>query len=285
VTMTASWSWSGAGGLTTAVLALILLTDIPIAAQSIGYSYDVLNRLTQIVYADGATVLYTYDAAGNRLTKTVTVATVSPATFTKNSPVNGIEGQPGNVALTWATSSLALQYEYCVDTTIDGSCAGPRMPLGSAPGVSLSGLAPNTTYEWQVWARNSAGATASNGDAWWTFKTLRPFTDPTINTSVMVRAVHFLELRERIDSLRLRFGLGQFAWSNPTLTSGVTIVRVSDLVEMRQALAGAYVSAIQSMPALTDPQLGAPGTTTIRAIHINELRDAVIQLERLPPQF
>jgi YD repeat-containing protein len=270
---------------TSVGVALLALMSTNGFAQSIGYSYDVLNRLTQIVYADGTTVLYTYDAAGNRLTKTVTVTTVTPATFTKNAPANGVEGQPVDVALSWAASSQALQYEYCVDATIDGSCAGPRMPLGSTLGVSLSGLAPNTAYEWQVWARNSAGATASNGDAWWTFKTLRPFSDPTINSSVTVRAIHFLELRERIDNLRLRFGLGQFAWSNPTLTSGVTIVRASDVVEMRQALAGAYASATQSMPALTDPQLGLPGTTTIRAVHINELRNAVIQLERMPPQL
>lgn len=34
----------------------------------ITFSYDSLNRLTQVTYANGSTISYTYDAAGNRLT-------------------------------------------------------------------------------------------------------------------------------------------------------------------------------------------------------------------------
>ena len=44
------------------------------------YTYDNLNRLVQVQYDDGTTIQYTYDAAGNRLTKEVTASSAaSPA--------------------------------------------------------------------------------------------------------------------------------------------------------------------------------------------------------------
>ncbi|HIJ76292.1 MAG TPA: RHS repeat protein [Deltaproteobacteria bacterium] len=59
----------------TIVLAalLCLLPVAPGLAGSAQYTYDSLNRLIQVQYDDGATIQYTYDAAGNRLVKQVTV--------------------------------------------------------------------------------------------------------------------------------------------------------------------------------------------------------------------
>jgi YD repeat-containing protein len=34
------------------------------------YTYDSLNRLIRVTYADGSVIRYTYDAAGNRLIQT-----------------------------------------------------------------------------------------------------------------------------------------------------------------------------------------------------------------------
>ena len=44
-----------------------LLVPLNAFAQSTNYTYDSLNRLTGVVYADGTTIAYTYDASGNRL--------------------------------------------------------------------------------------------------------------------------------------------------------------------------------------------------------------------------
>jgi YD repeat-containing protein len=41
-------------------------------ATTITYTYDSLNRVTKVDYGNGFTEDYTYDAAGNRLTLTVT---------------------------------------------------------------------------------------------------------------------------------------------------------------------------------------------------------------------
>ena len=106
-----------------------------------------------------------------------------------------------------------------------------------------------------------------------------PFTDDPIVPGVTpVRAVHFTELRTRIDGLRMAVGLGRLAWTDPVLTAGATPVRLVHLSELRSALAAAYRAAGRAAPRWTD---AAPvgGTTPIRAAHLMELRAAVRALE------
>jgi uncharacterized protein (TIGR03437 family) len=40
-------------------------------ATNTNYSYDSLNRITRVAYADGTTITYTYDSAGNRLSQVI----------------------------------------------------------------------------------------------------------------------------------------------------------------------------------------------------------------------
>ncbi|MDE0178161.1 MAG: hypothetical protein OXP36_06150 [Gammaproteobacteria bacterium] len=106
-----------------------------------------------------------------------------------------------------------------------------------------------------------------------------PFTDDPIRPGVTpVRAVHFTELRTRIDGLRTTVGLGRFAWTDPVLTAGVTPVRLVHLLQLRAALAAAYAVAGRTAPRWTDPA-PAPEATSIRAAHLMELRAAVVALE------
>jgi YD repeat-containing protein len=71
------------------------------SAQSVAYTYDSLNRLTNVNYGNSAVISYTYDAAGNRLTYsgvvtndavTPTIAIISPTSgpnyITTNATVN-----------------------------------------------------------------------------------------------------------------------------------------------------------------------------------------------------
>ena len=106
-----------------------------------------------------------------------------------------------------------------------------------------------------------------------------PFTDDPIVPGVTpVRAVHFTELRLRIDVLRREVGLAPFNWTDPTLRAGVTPVRRVHLLELRAALAEAYGAAGRPAPRWTDASPAA-GTTPIRAVHVTELRAAVLALE------
>ena len=105
------------------------------------------------------------------------------------------------------------------------------------------------------------------------------FTDDPLMPGVTpITAVHFTELRTRIDELRSAWGLALFSWTDPALRGGVTRVRRVHLVELRAALAEAYDAAGREAPRWTDPAPAA-GTTPIRAVHVTELRAAVVALE------
>ena len=105
------------------------------------------------------------------------------------------------------------------------------------------------------------------------------FTDDPIRPGVTpVRAVHFTELRTRIDAQRRAGGLQAFPWTDPLLTAGVTPVRLVHLLELRSALGTSYAAAGRSAPVWTDA-VPTGGTTPIRAAHVTELRAAVLALE------
>jgi hypothetical protein len=100
--------------------------------------------------------------------------------------------------------------------------------------------------------------------------------DPLAETLTVIKAVHFTELRTRIDALRTRFGLSPFSWTDASLP-GVTVKKVH-LDELRAALVAAYVAAARTPPAFTDGTITAQDTI-VRAVHILQLRDAVLSLE------
>jgi hypothetical protein len=107
------------------------------------------------------------------------------------------------------------------------------------------------------------------------------FTTPTITVgATTIQAVHFNELRGRIDTLRADLMLSAFTWTG-TLVAGSTAVLAVHVTEMRSALAAAYTAAMKMQPTYTDPGLAAG--TVIKAVHITELRDAVEALELVVP--
>ena len=106
-----------------------------------------------------------------------------------------------------------------------------------------------------------------------------PFTDDPLQPGVTpVKTVHFTELRSRINDLRVAAGLPRFAWTDPVLTPRVTPVKLAHLLELRSALGEAYSATGRPAPAWTDELVA--GTTPTRAVHLMELRVAVLSLER-----
>jgi len=96
------------------------------------------------------------------------------------------------------------------------------------------------------------------------------FTDDPLTP--LVRAVHFTELRTAVNAARVAVGIPTVTFTD-SIVPGV-VVKVIHLAELRTFLDEAR-SVIGSSPvSYTNPIL-APGTTTIKAAHIVELRNAV----------
>lgn len=86
-----------------------------------------------------------------------------PAPFTKTAPAPGTVLPTTSVTLSWATSANAAGYEYCYDTSNDNACSTWVTKSGTSK--TFSGLQPNTTYYWQVRAKNSTTTTYANASA------------------------------------------------------------------------------------------------------------------------
>jgi hypothetical protein len=104
------------------------------------------------------------------------------------------------------------------------------------------------------------------------------FTDPTLTAgSSIIRAVHVVELRNIIDTLRARRNLSQFAWTDLAVSANTTRPKAVHITEMREALGAVYQAAGESLPVYTDSALSG-GSSAIKAVHISELRAAALWL-------
>jgi hypothetical protein len=85
---------------------------------------------------------------------------LAPAAFNKTSPANNATNQPTTVTLTWAASTRAASYEYCVALT-QVACTNWKS-TGTKTTVAVAGLAKAKSYFWQVRAKNAGGTTISS---------------------------------------------------------------------------------------------------------------------------
>jgi hypothetical protein len=104
------------------------------------------------------------------------------------------------------------------------------------------------------------------------------FTDSTlVSQATVIKAVHITELRTRINAIRAAHGLAAFSFTDPTLNNTI-LVKAIHIAELRTALSQAYTAAALPPPTFSDPIL-VNGVTPVKAVHLNELRAAVIAIE------
>jgi hypothetical protein len=106
-----------------------------------------------------------------------------------------------------------------------------------------------------------------------------PFTDDQLNPgTILIKAVHFTELRTRINVQLVRFGQPTHSFTNP-IVAGVSVIQALDLTEL-------YTAANNALTAASQPTIAVPAITprvTISIVsHINNLRAAVLTMEALP---
>jgi hypothetical protein len=129
-----------------------------------------LTRATTYYWQVRAVSAYTTTYANDNTWWSFNTADV-PAAFSKSSPGNAATGQPITPTLSWGSSAGATSYEYCYDTTNDNACAVTWTNALTNTQASLSSLATNTTYFWQIRAVNAYTMTYADSNTWWSFTT------------------------------------------------------------------------------------------------------------------
>ena len=188
-------------------------------------------------------------------------------------PAQTLREGAGALALNVATYFQDPDGDPLAYTAVTGNGGVVRAAVSGSV-VSLTPVSAGTAAV-TVTARDPAGLSATQTLA---VTVTRPFTDhPIVPGVTPVKAVHFTELRTRIDALRAAVGLGRYPWTDSRLVAGVTPVRGVHMSELRTALAQAYEAAGRTVGFSIEAIQAGRG---IRAWHINELRRAVETLER-----
>ena len=171
-----------------------------------------------------------------------------------------------NVDITWTAAAGAASYR-----VYRNSGAGYSL-VGSPAGTSHSDATAvaNTAYLYKVRSFSGSESADSNIDIAATVI----FTDPTLTVGTTpAKLAHFIELLTAVNAVRTLAALGGIAFTAPTPTTSVT-VRRQHVLDLRTGLDAARSALVLSALTYTDPTITA-GTTTIKAAHINDLRNGV----------
>jgi len=157
------------------ILMIIVVCFLFIGAKShaaaITYTYDSLNRLTRVVYGNGDTIEYTYDAAGNRLTLKASDTTPPDTSLSSqpSSPANST-----SASFSFASTEAGSTFECQMDNGGYSACTSPRSYTLTDGGHTFC-----------VKATDSAGNTDSAPECYlWTIDTINTGTTaPDITAS------------------------------------------------------------------------------------------------------
>ncbi len=194
-----------------------------------------------------------------------TTGVCPPAAFSKTAPADKATGVSLTPTLTWAASSGASGYEYCLGTSSGACNLVPWTSTGSNTQVTLASglLEGGTTYYWQVRASNIAGTTLANGGTWWSFTTLAP--DLVVTGITVTPALPLQGQQVTIEVAIRNQGTG------PTPRSGFMVDLYVDRTPSACSVAGDYYTVTGELAAgasrvitFTTNALPA-GTHTLRA--------------------
>lgn len=131
------------------LLLLLFLVFVVSVGHAELYQYDDTGRLTGVIYDDGTSITYGYDAAGNILTQVDQPAAsgnTAPTAPALVSPADGTTGlDPASVTLSWDPASdpdgdtISYAVNLCTDPNFAG-CAPVSASLAPAGTILLAGL-------------------------------------------------------------------------------------------------------------------------------------------------
>ena len=216
------------------------------------------NGVRTITTTDNVVETVTLTATdANGKTGTSSAITIHPF----NPPTNllATASSTTQVALSWTATAGATSYEIWRNNAL--------LTTVAATSYDDTAVSPNTSYVYKVkGVRNGATTGFSNVDA----TTTIVFSDPVLNNTVKVKAVHLTQLRTAVNAMRAAAGLSAATFTDPTITAQSTIVKAVHITQLRTALDQARTAL--GLPALTYTN----PLTIIKAAHFLELRAGVL---------
>jgi hypothetical protein len=184
----------------------------------------------------------------------------------------------GGLTLVWdASTSTVSGYRIYYGT--NPSSLTSIVDVGNQTSYAVNGLSNGVTYHFVVRAYTAQGVLSAPSNTASGVPVAAPFIDPQLSSALTpIRAVHIVEMRSRINSLRAAHGLAAINWTDPVLTPGVTPVKAVHITQMRTALNQVYSARSLSLPFYSDPNLTATATP-VKGAHISDLRIAITAVE------
>ena len=261
----ATLTWTGSDDQTAAASLLFATRLAPVEAGFSAYASTTTKTYSGLVPGSYTFYVKARDQAGNE------DPTPASRLFSVAAPT---------VTLTVANAGSA---EGTVTSSPAGISCGGACSAGVASGTVVTLTAsPAPGAAFREWRGACAGTSPTciltvSGTTSVTAVFSKVFTDPALAGGIIIKAVHFTELREAINTLRSRLGLTAFDWADPTLTGRSTPVKAVHQTELRAALTSASQAAGRGTPSFAEAIVARQ--TLIKASHLAELRAAVRALE------
>jgi len=256
------------------------ITNKPEVWQVYGLNGELLAEYP--ANGDVAAPLKEYGYRNGQLLITAEPATASaPApTAMLSTPYNG----GPSISLTW-TGSGAGNYRIERATSKDG----PYTFAGASTTASFidNGITSGTAYLYKVCSANSQNVCTSAFSnvvlgvafAFTTDPVIKSYSEDPVNATTP-KVAHITELRTAVNAVRTLAGRSPATWTNSNLQTGISLISVDDVRDLRVRLNEALSDLGIPLPTYTDPILigyleNPQNATLIKAVHIRQLRDFV----------
>ncbi len=201
-----------------------------------------------------------------------TTATITVITLPAPYGVTATASVSNQISIKWSADPSVSSYriERSTDNmnySVIGSHTDSAATIPTFTDTTVS--SPNA-YLYRIRSVNGANVSAPSLPD---LSTMFLFFEPQLFIgSTLIRATHFTDLRTVVNSVRALAGMAPAAWTNSVIVGG--IVRAVDLQELRTNLNQARGALGLPTISYEDPTVTV-GVTSIRAAHIEQLRDGV----------